>query len=43
MAKSEVGCLCSEDESQPEVGVASSKASNMMEVDETWRSRTMTS
>ena len=33
MAESEVGDLSSEDEGQPEVGVASSKASNVMEVD----------
>ncbi len=33
MGESEVGGLSSEDEGQPEVGVASSKASNVMEVD----------
>ncbi len=33
MAESEVRGLSSEDEGQPEVGVASSKASNVMEVD----------
>ncbi len=33
MAESEVGCLSSEDEGQPEGGVASSKTSNVMEVD----------
>ncbi len=33
VAESEVRGLSSEDEGQPEVGVASSKASNVMEVD----------
>ncbi len=33
LEEEEVGCLGSEDEGQPEVGVASSKANNVMEVD----------